>query len=181
MIKVSLDSTSFDVTKAGPILDVQLKSIVAFPRFLMDWYHRQMDEIVSSFSSLPDIKIFLPDLGSGFADGGWVPEFNTFDATKSSPSSSSSAANVDALTPFDTATAARDGAISGMQGGIGSIQAAFEYLSLLPMVDVHPEIISLDLPWMDRSALQSWLYRNEAILAQWEALPQNALGNAVNT
>lgn len=49
------------------------------------------------------------------------------------------------------------------------------------MVDVHPEIISLHLPWMDRSAMQSWIYRNEAILAQWEALPQNALGNAVNT
>lgn len=48
------------------------------------------------------------------------------------------------------------------------------------MVDVHPEVISLDLPWMDRSAMQSWIYRNEAILAQWEALPQNALGNAVN-
>jgi hypothetical protein len=48
------------------------------------------------------------------------------------------------------------------------------------MVHVHPETIALDLPWMDRSTLQSWLYRNEAILAQWEALPQNALGNAVN-
>ncbi len=64
MIQVRLDSTSFDVTKTGPIFDVKLKSITAFPRFIMDWYHRQLDEIVSSFSSLPDIKIFLPDLGS---------------------------------------------------------------------------------------------------------------------
>jgi hypothetical protein len=64
MIRVTLDSTSFDVTQTGPIFDIQLKSISAFPRFLMDWYHRQLDEIVSSFSSLPDIKIFLPDLGS---------------------------------------------------------------------------------------------------------------------
>lgn len=64
MIKVTLNSSSFDRTKAGPIFDIKLKSITAFPRFIMDWYHRQMDEIVSSFSSLPDIKIFLPNLGS---------------------------------------------------------------------------------------------------------------------
>lgn len=62
MIKITLDSTSFDVTKTGPIFDIQLKSISAFPKFIMDWYHRQLDEIVSSLSSLPDIKIFLPDL-----------------------------------------------------------------------------------------------------------------------
>lgn len=48
------------------------------------------------------------------------------------------------------------------------------------MVDVHPRLISLDLPWMDRSALQSWIYRNEAILAQWEALPESALSDAVD-
>ncbi len=48
------------------------------------------------------------------------------------------------------------------------------------MVDVHPQLISLNLPWMDRSALQSWIYRNEAILAEWEALPQHALANGVN-
>jgi hypothetical protein len=49
----------------------------------MDWYHRQLDEIVSSLASLPDIKIFLPDLASGFADGGWIPEFGK---SKTSPS-----------------------------------------------------------------------------------------------
>jgi hypothetical protein len=183
MIRVTLDSTSFDVTQTGPIFDIQLKSISAFPRFLMDWYHRQLDEIVSSFSSLPDIKIFLPDLGSWFADGGWIPEFSNPNtgAANSASSSPQNTPSVDPLTPFDVATDARNTVVSGIQGGIGWIQAAFEYLSLLPMVDVHPEIISLHLPWMDRSAMQSWIYRNEAILAQWEALPQNALGNAVNT
>ncbi|MEI6711923.1 MAG: hypothetical protein WCK88_07290 [bacterium] len=49
------------------------------------------------------------------------------------------------------------------------------------MVHVHPQIIALNLPWMDRSAMQAWIYRNEAILAQWEALPKNAANNAVNT
>ncbi len=33
-----------------------------------------MDEIMSSLTHLPDIKIFLPDL-SGLADGGWISSF----------------------------------------------------------------------------------------------------------
>jgi hypothetical protein len=36
----------------------------------MDWYHRQIDEIVASLSNLPDIKIVLPEL-SGLAFG-WI-------------------------------------------------------------------------------------------------------------
>lgn len=181
VIKVTLDSSSFSGAGFGPIFDVQLKSISAFPQFIMDWYHRQLDEIVSSLSSLPDIKIFLPNLGSWFSDAGWISEFNTSNNWLPAANTVSSWTNsADILTPLDVATDTRDTLVAGVQGGIWWIQAAFEYLSLLPMVDVHPEVISLDLPWMDRSALQSWIYRNEAILAQWEALPQNALWNAVD-
>lgn len=184
IIRIALDSTSFDVTRTWPIFDIKLKSIAAFPRFIMDWYHRQLDEIVSSFSSLPDIKIFLPDLGSGFADAGWTSQFNAW----SSFSNPSSIASRDNDTTFisavwdslDTVSQARDTVVWWLQEGIGGIQAVFEYLSLLPMINVHPEVLSYSLPWIDRSAAQSWIYRNEAILAQWEALPQNALANAVN-
>jgi hypothetical protein len=49
MVQIQLNSASFDVTATGPILNIDLKSIAAFPRFIMDWYHRQLDEIVSSF------------------------------------------------------------------------------------------------------------------------------------
>jgi len=168
------------------VLDIQLKSISAFPRFIMDWYHRQMDEIISSLGSLPDIKIFLPDLSSGFTDGGWIPEFGS---SGNARVSSSTVTNTDVaakksgdiFTPLDIATDTKNSLVSGAQSALGSIQSVFEYLSLLPMVNVHPETISLDLPWIDRSVAQSWLYRNEGILAQWEALPANALGNAVNT
>ncbi len=42
----------------------------------MDWYQRQMDEIMSSLTHLPDIKIFLPDLSS-LADSGWMSSFGS--------------------------------------------------------------------------------------------------------
>jgi len=42
----------------------------------MDWYQRQMDEIMSSLTHLPGLKIFLPDL-TGLADGGLISEFGT--------------------------------------------------------------------------------------------------------
>jgi hypothetical protein len=151
----------------------------------MDWYHRQMDEIVSSLSSLPDIKIFLPDLSSGFSDGGWISEFssrNTSNVTANTNQTPTevSNGNGDIFSPLDAATDARNSVVSGTQEALGSIQSVFEYLSLLPFVHIRPETISLDLPWIDRSVAQSWLYRNEGILAQWEALPTKALGNAVN-
>ncbi len=144
----------------------------------MDWYHRQMDEIVSSLSSLPDIKIFLPDLSSGFSDGGWIPTLGSTNKTATTTNTTGSTAKSSSV---DAATSARNSVVSGAQEGLGSIQSVFEYLSLLPMVHIRPQTIALDLPWIDRSVAQAWLYRNEGILAQWEALPAKALGNAVNS
>ncbi len=42
----------------------------------MDWYQRQMDEIMSSLTHLPDLKIFLPDL-SALGDSGWMSSFGS--------------------------------------------------------------------------------------------------------
>lgn len=94
MIKITLDGSSLSNNNIKHILDIKMKSISAFPQFIMDWYHRQMDEIVSSLSSLPDIKIFLPDLASGFADGGWIPEFGASPSTNSSSSTPSASSSV---------------------------------------------------------------------------------------
>ena len=51
-----------------------MKSIRAFPNFIMDWVHRQLDEIVSSIGNMPDIKIVLPQI-TGIADPGWISAF----------------------------------------------------------------------------------------------------------
>ena len=74
IINIALDTSELKFASFGKILDIKLKSISGFPSFLMDWYHRQLDEIVSSLGHLPDIKIFLPDL-SRLTDTGWM---NTF-------------------------------------------------------------------------------------------------------
>lgn len=71
MLQISLDATSLNLRDFGKVLDINLRSIKAFPNFIMDWYHRQMDEIMASIGHLPDIKIFLPDLSS-LADTGWM-------------------------------------------------------------------------------------------------------------
>lgn len=71
MLQISLDSTKLNLRDFGKVLDINLRSIKAFPNFIMDWYHRQMDEIMASIGHLPDIKIFLPDLSS-LADTGWM-------------------------------------------------------------------------------------------------------------
>lgn len=76
MIQLSLDGTNLNLRDFGKVLDINLRSIKAFPNFIMDWYHRQMDEIMASIGHLPDIKIFLPDLSS-LADTGWMSSFGS--------------------------------------------------------------------------------------------------------
>lgn len=74
MIQISLDPSAMKFRDFGKVLDINLKSIKGFPNFVMDWYQRQMDEIMSSLTHLPDLKITLPDL-SGLADSGWISSF----------------------------------------------------------------------------------------------------------
>lgn len=71
MLQIALDPSEMKFKDFGEVVDINLKSIKGFPNFVMDWYQRQMDEIMSSLTHLPDIKIFLPDLSS-LADSGWM-------------------------------------------------------------------------------------------------------------
>lgn len=64
MIQISLNPDAMKFKNFGKVLDINLKSIKGFPNFIMDWYQRQMDEIMSSLTHLPDLKIYLPDLSS---------------------------------------------------------------------------------------------------------------------
>ncbi|MCB9807450.1 hypothetical protein H6768_06315 [Candidatus Peribacteria bacterium] len=64
MLQISLNPDAMKFRDFGRVLDINLKSIKGFPNFIMDWYQRQMDEIMSSLTHLPDLKIYLPDLSS---------------------------------------------------------------------------------------------------------------------
>ena len=74
IIQISLDPSAMKFKSFGDVIDIQMRSIRTFPNFVMDWYHRQIDEIVASLANLPDIKIVLPEL-SGLADSGWMSSF----------------------------------------------------------------------------------------------------------
>ncbi len=74
MIQISLDPSVMKFKDFGKGININLTSIKGFQNFIMDWYQRQMDEIMSSLTHLPDIKIFLPDL-AGLADSGWLSSF----------------------------------------------------------------------------------------------------------
>lgn len=76
MIQISLDPSKLNTKNFGKVIDINLRSIKGFPNFIIDWYHRQLDEIISSIGHLPDIKIFLPDLSS-LADSGWISSFGS--------------------------------------------------------------------------------------------------------
>ncbi len=63
---------------------------------------------------------------------------------------------------------------STVQQKAAGIQNAFEYLGTLPIIDVHPETISFDIPWVGKQEAQAWIARNQAILDAWKKLPADA-------
>lgn len=63
---------------------------------------------------------------------------------------------------------------SAVQQKTAGIQNAFEYLGTLPIIDVHPETISFDIPWVGKQEAQAWIARNQAILDAWRKLPADA-------
>lgn len=100
-------------------------------------------------------------------------------AGQSSPSSGFQWALDKFASGVDRATgaidSARDAVVSGVQQKTAGIQNAFEYLWTLPIIDVHPETIRFDIPWVGKQESQAWLQRNEAILQAWQNLPADAL------
>jgi hypothetical protein len=68
---------------------------------------------------------------------------------------------------------------SVVQQKTAGIQNAFEYLGTLPIIDVHPESINFEIPWVGKQEAQSWIIRNQAILDAWQSLPSTAV-NSVN-
>ena len=42
------------------------------------------------------------------------------------------------------------------------------FLSQLPILNIYPEIVEIDIPWFGQQEMESWLHRNEIIIKQWQ-------------
>lgn len=76
IIKIALNSGIMDFISSGWKTPINLESIRGFPNFIMDWYQRQMDEVISSLTQFPDLNLSLPDL-SHLGDLGAIPELES--------------------------------------------------------------------------------------------------------
>jgi hypothetical protein len=72
---------------------------------------------------------------------------------------------------------AKNEAAGFVQDKTTGIKNAFEYLGTLPIIDVHPETINFEIPWVGKQEAQSWLIRNQAILDAWQHLPADAVNS----
>lgn len=77
------------------------------------------------------------------------------------------------------ADAAKNTATSFIQDKTTGIKNAFEYLGTLPIIDVHPQTVAFQIPWVGKQEAQAWLLRNQAILESWQRLPTTTV-NSVN-
>jgi hypothetical protein len=58
--------------------------------------------------------------------------------------------------------------VGGLEQTYGGLQSSFEYLNSLPIINIHPELIQANIPWMDKEGLNSWLARNKEVLQSWK-------------
>lgn len=79
LLKIALDSGILNFANLGGDKPINLESVRGFPNFIMDWYQRQMDEVMSSLTQFPDLNLSLPDLTGVHADRGLIPEFEQGD------------------------------------------------------------------------------------------------------
>lgn len=136
----------------------------------MEWVSGQIGEIVTSFTNFPTLTIILPELG-GAKEVGSVLEAlpdvvlggsNNADVFASDSSDSTS-------TKSDPLTSARNTATEGLDYGINYIDEMASFLSQLPILELYPEVVSLDVPWFGRQEMEGWLVRNKIIIEQWQS------------
>jgi hypothetical protein len=183
MIQISLDANALNLKDFWDVLDINLRSIKGFPNFIIDWYHRQLDEIISSLGNLPDIKLYLPNLTS-LADPGWMSSLGSWDKNQEEKKESSDYTQEFPIVDnaYSNGSKINDKSTPNdfIQTKTTGIRNAFEYLSNLPIIDIHPETIDFQIPWIGKQQAQAWLIRNQAILEAWKNLPNDA-ANAVDT
>lgn len=154
------------------ILKIDMKRVFPFPDFLMEWWTRQIEEIVMKLTDWPTIYVYLPDF-SWIIDSGWSELFSNIDKSYNKWLNESEAKNkiTDAEVAklkWDYENSCKTDATSisciKLKQKINSkelskwkswgsqmswIKQVFEFLWNLPMISIIPERIYVSVPWID--------------------------------
>jgi hypothetical protein len=137
--EVSLDPAQVLSWGLDKVVQIENSRVAPFPDFVMDWVTRQVEEIVVKLTDLPTLHVILPtfdhlidDDWGEFNDALWkvsswgIPQPNLWDIK-------------------DAQTLEEASWVSQTQ--ISGIKEAYSFLSQVPYINLHHEIVNIDIPY----------------------------------
>lgn len=122
------------------ILEIQQTKISGFPNFLMWWVDAQIEEIVNKLTTFPTLSIILPDF-SGIFDTDWSEHFSK---------------------QWEILMEEKNISINS------GIDSAYQFLWNLPLINIKPKRVNLDIPWIDENTLDKIILDFKLTKKQWE-------------
>lgn len=169
------------------ILKIDLKRIFPFPDFLMEWWTRQIEEIVTKLTDWPTIFVILPDFSWIF--NSWWNNF--FDKTKSkfnkwretqAQKNKIIDQQINALNAKDCWTdetckynqALKKRKLQASKyktwwETMSWIRQVYEFLWNLPMISIWNQAIDVNIPWADSATISKAIIEFQTTKNQWQA------------
>ncbi|MDQ7023641.1 MAG: hypothetical protein Q9M97_09190 [Candidatus Gracilibacteria bacterium] len=191
-LEVGLDFANLEDGNFPDVVQIKKDRVSPFPSFLMDWITRQIEEIVTKFSDFPTIFIILPDF-SGIIDTDWAEfgeqageQYNkTIEKENKNNETIDNKINKlnqerislkcdgeDRLKCFsiDSKIKILETQKIGNSGKaqVSGIKAAYEFLGNVPIIELEPQQINIDIPFPDTNTLDKFIVDSKATLIQWK-------------
>lgn len=194
-LSLSLDANA--VKNGGSYADIvkiDLKRIFPFPDFIMEWWTRQIEEIVTKLTDWPTIFVILPDF-SWIIDSWWSDFFANvqknydkwlaIDTAKdakidnetktlqkdydSKCSDDKSKYTTECIAKLQKIKNKENSKYTSGPAQASGIRQVYEFLGNLPMISILPEKIYISIPWIDGVTIDKAIRDFKLTQAQWTA------------
>jgi len=190
-LNVELDPSNLIDWNFEDVIQIQQDRVSPFPSFLMDWVTRQIEEVVTKLSDFPTIFIIIPDF-SWIIDTDWteywekwVEEYDKA-VKKEENSNEKIDKQIEKLEQEKSKLNCNKEVIKCSNISykiwilesqkIGNfwkaqnswIKTAFEFLSNIPIIELEPQQINIDIPWPDTGTIDKFIVDSKATLEQWK-------------
>ncbi len=191
-IDVSLDLNSLWNWNFQDVEKIKKTRISAFPDFLMDWVTRQIEEIVTKLTDFPTLYITLPDFSSIY-DSNWMDYISNWTQKayeewkqkqkKYDEKLDKKIENLkiakewkdckwkDAWYCLSIDTQIRQLNLKKwfwFSKQNAWISQVYEFLSNVPIINVTPEDVVINIPWLDNYTLDKTINDYKNTLTQWK-------------
>jgi len=191
-LNIELDPSNLIDWNFEDVIQIQQDRVSPFPSFLMDWVTRQIEEVITKLSDFPTIFIIIPDF-SWIIDTDWGEYsqkiWDEYSKAVEKETSSNEKVNkqIEKLEKDKKWLNCNKEVIKCSNiwykiwilesQKIGNfwkaqnswIKTALEFLSNVPIIELEPQQININIPWPDTGTLDKFIVDSKATLKQWKS------------